>query len=82
MKRIFMMVAVIAVLAGCSSKTDAEKALTSAGYTDIVTDGYSMFGCSDDDSFKTKFTANGPTGVKTTGVVCSGWFKGATIRTN
>lgn len=81
MKKLLLILSVLA-LSACSSSTDATKALQGAGYTEIQTDGYSFFGCGQDDSFKTKFTAKGPTGVKVEGVVCSGWFKGSTIRTD
>ncbi len=78
-----ILIALLAVtLAGCSSSKDANKALNAAGYKNIETHGYSVFGCSEDDTFKTKFTATGPTGVPVEGVVCSGWFKGSTIRTD
>lgn len=80
MKKLIAVMIVLA-LTGCSSSNDAVKALTGAGYTNIETHGYSFFGCSEDDAFKTKFTAVGPTGQKVEGVVCSGWLKGATIRT-
>ena len=82
MKRIIAMMIVAAAIAGCSSSTDAQKALQAAGYTKIETQGYAMFSCSEDDTFKTKFTAVGPTGVKVTGAVCGGWLKGSTIRTD
>jgi len=81
-KQTLVLILLAAALSGCSSATDATKALQGAGYTDIKTDGYSVFGCGQDDSFKTKFTAKGPTGVQVSGVVCSGWFKGSTIRTD
>jgi hypothetical protein len=81
MKQTFLIVLVAVTLAGCSSENDARKALTGAGYSNIQTDGYSVFGCSEDDTFHTKFTAKGPSGQPVEGVVCSGWLKGGTIRT-
>lgn len=80
MKKILIALAVIATLTACSSQKDAESALNSAGFTKIETHGYSVFGCGDDDTFKTKFTAINPAGKQVSGVVCSGWFKGGTIR--
>lgn len=80
MKKILIALAVVATLTACSSRKDAESALTSAGFTKIETQGYSFFGCGDDDTFKTKFTAQNPQGKQVSGVVCSGWFKGGTIR--
>lgn len=66
--------------AGCTSDSDAQRALAAAGYTDVQLNGYSWFSCGKDDTFHTAFTARGPTGVPVSGVVCSGWFKGSTIR--
>ena len=74
--------ALMLMLAGCSSHDDAVKALKGAGYTDIQTDGYSFFGCSKDDTYHTKFKAKGPTGQPAEGVVCGGVLKGSTIRTD
>lgn len=67
--------------AGCTAPDVARKALTGAGYTEIQTTGYCWFCCGKDDTFHTGFTAKGPTGQPVVGAVCSGWFKGATIRT-
>ena len=79
--KIFTVLVTLVMLAACSSQSDAERALKGAGYTDIQTHGWAMFGCnSDQDSFTTKFTATGPTGQKVSGVVCSDWLKGSTIR--
>jgi hypothetical protein len=80
MKTIAILFAAIA-LSGCSSANDANKALVGAGYTQIQTHGYSFFGCGQDDTFATKFTAKGPSGVQVEGVVCSSFTKGSTIRT-
>jgi hypothetical protein len=70
------------ILCGCTSSTDATKALKGAGYTDINITGYAWFECGKDDTFATGFTATGPTGEHVEGAVCSGFFKGSTIRTN
>lgn len=78
MKKLMMVVAAIA-LAGCSDSETATKALDGAGYTAIRTDGFAL-GCGRDDQFSTGFKASGPTGKPVSGVVCSGWMKGATIR--
>lgn len=69
------------VLSGCVSETDAEKALSAHGFTDIEILGYSVFGCSEDEFNHTKFRATNPQGVVVEGVVCSGiLFKNSTIR--
>lgn len=79
--KVTLLILTIFSLTGCSNASDAEKALTSAGYTQIQTHGYSLMGCSEDDFFATKFTAKNPVGNQTKGTVCSGlFFKGSTIR--
>lgn len=67
-------------LIACSSSNDATKALKANGFTEIETHGKAFFSCSEDDTFATKFTAKNSKGEKISGVVCSGWLKGATIR--
>lgn len=79
MKKIAIVLTML-VLSACSDANEARRALTAAGYSDIRTEGYAFFGCDEKDTFHTKFTAKGPTGVKVSGVVCGGWFKGNTIR--
>lgn len=83
MKKSTLLMALIAVAAmGCTAPDKTVQVLRSAGYTDIVTTGYEVFGCGKDDAFHTGFTAKGPTGVPVSGVVCSGMLKGSTIRIN
>lgn len=67
-------------LTACVSHDDAQRALKSAGMTNIQTGGYGWFACSEDDTFATKFTATNPNGQRVSGVVCSAWLKGSTIR--
>lgn len=74
--------ACFAALAGCTDADGARKALEGAGYSDVQTQGYSFFGCSQDDTFHTKFVAKGPSGKPVEGVVCKAMFKGSTIRTD
>lgn len=69
------------VLVGCTDSTNAERVLKENGYSDITITGYKIFGCGKDDIQHTGFKAKGPTGIKTSGVVCSGLiFKGSTVR--
>lgn len=70
------------LLAACTDEDVAMRALESAGYTNIELTGYRAFMCGEGDNFATGFSAIGPTGRHTTGAVCSGWLKGATIRTD
>lgn len=74
------LVAIIFFLTGCTDNAKAEKVLRSQGYRDIHLTGYRYWGCSKDDSFHTGFRAVSASGAEATGVVCSDWFKGATVR--
>ena len=79
MKKLFILIAAVA-LSACSQSDRATSALKDAGYTNIQTTGYAWFACSEKDTFATGFEAVGPTGRKVSGAVCSGVFKGQTIR--
>jgi len=70
------------LLAGCTSHTDAERALDSMGFTQVQITGYRWFGCADSDDLHTGFRALGVNGKPVTGVVCSSffWGKGTTVR--
>lgn len=78
--KLIVLAGAIAISVGCSSASEAERVLSAAGYTEITTDGYAWFSCSEDDFIATKFKAKGPTGKPISGVVCSSWLKNATIR--
>jgi chloramphenicol 3-O-phosphotransferase len=80
MKRLIAMLAFL--LAGCTSSDEAIRALSAAGYTNIQITGYQFLGCDEKDTFHTGFVARGANGQAIEGVVCSGIFKGATIRTD
>lgn len=80
MKKIAFALALIA-LSGCTDHNGTQRALEDAGYSKIELKGYSFFGCSQQDTFRTEFKATGPSGRNVEGVVCSGIFKGSTIRT-
>lgn len=79
---IFGGAAALATLGGCTDAGKAQRTLESAGYTNIKAGGYAVWGCGEDDDFHTKFKATNPAGKEVEGVVCSGWFKGGTIRFN
>lgn len=79
MKKIFAIVMLIAI-SGCTRTGSATKILQDEGYSNITITGYRFFGCGKGDDFHTGFTATGPTGHTINGVVCSGWFKGSTVR--
>jgi hypothetical protein len=79
--RMFVLCLLVAVFTGCTSRVDAEKALTSEGMTNIKVTGYDFFACSKDDFYHTGFTAVNVLGKSVEGTVCSGlFFKGSTIR--
>jgi hypothetical protein len=67
-------------LAGCTSPDRFQQVLVDAGYSNVRTGGYSWLGCGKGDIYATNFEAVGPTGRPVKGTVCSGFFKGATIR--
>lgn len=75
------MIAAVALLSvSCTAGDTAFRALKGAGYSNVEITGYRIFGCGDGDTFHTGFRAVGPTGAVVTGIVCSGFLKGATIR--
>lgn len=78
----FLLAAMMLVLVGCSDSDGAKRAVESMGYTNVKTHGWALFGCADDDAFKTKFTATGQNGKPVSGVVCGGFLKGSTVRTD
>lgn len=68
-------------LSACTDEPRSKRVLEEAGYTDVTLTGYSMFSCSDKDTYSTGFTAKGPSGKRTSGAVCCGLTKNCTIRT-
>ncbi|EON13430.1 hypothetical protein [Pandoraea sp. SD6-2] len=81
--RLVALAALLALLSACTDSDTARRALVGAGYTDVHIDGYSFYGCGDNDDYSTAFTARGPTGVLVSGAVCSSFLtKAATIRFN
>lgn len=66
---------------GCTDATTATKALQAQGFTEVHIIGWGgPWECSDSDQFSTRFSAKNPQGQQVEGTVCSGWFKGATVR--
>lgn len=80
MKAILIAAIAAITLTGCTDEDGARHALDVSGYTSIEIKGYGWTGCGKDDSFHTRFSAIGPSGKPVEGVVCSGFFKGGTIR--
>lgn len=80
MKRLAILAALLA-LTGCRDEETARRVLHANGFHDIVLPKESRwFGCGRDDAYLTPFRAVSTGGQPVTGVVCSGWGKGATIR--
>ena len=79
MKKLILIL-LAAGVAGCTQPDKALRALESAGYTQVVIEGYAVFGCDKNDQFHDRFSAVGANGKPVSGVVCGGFFKGATIR--
>lgn len=67
-------------LTACTDPKTAARAVRNVGLENFVATGYRFTGCSDDDTFATGFTAKNARGEQVTGVVCSGFLKGATVR--
>ena len=72
--------AAVGTMAGCTNAPEAERALKAQNLEPVKVGGYAFFSCSEDDTFKTKFTAKNAKGETVTGAVCSGVLKGSTIR--
>lgn len=81
MKYIVLIIAALSLMA-CTRPDNAREVLTANGYTNIQMEGYGFFACDEKDSFADAFVANSPNGTRVKGVVCSGLFKGSTIRFN
>ena len=84
MKRtIFSIALVLLLVAGCTRPDQTVLILKSQGYENIKTLQWGLFTpfqCSEDDFFKTPFSAVAPNGNTVSGVVCSGLLKGSTVR--
>ena len=83
MKRAALYVALFIVsfgTVGCTREDSAERTLRQNGFTEIELTGYSVFSCSEDDTFRTGFRAKAVNGEIIEGTVCEGLLKGKTIR--
>lgn len=80
MRRALSAAAALVMLSGCTDPVGAARALRALGLTNIQASGWSLFGCSEDDQYHTRFTATNAAGDAVSGVVCGGWFKGQTVR--
>lgn len=80
MKTLIISILLLTLFTGCSDKTGVKAFLESQGYTSVTTEQGNIMFCGKGDISATKFWAKSPTGFDTKGVVCSGVFKGKTIR--
>lgn len=65
----------------CTNESKTTEVLINSGLHPIEVGGYAWFQCGDKDIFATKFKAYSSDSTKiVTGCVCSGLFKGNTIR--
>lgn len=64
------------LLAACSDADRSREVLLDQGFTNISVGGHSYFGCSDDGTYCTEFTAVGPTGRHVSGAVGCGYLGG------
>jgi hypothetical protein len=79
-KRLIVLLALVATVSACEGDKDQiGRALAAEGCTSVNLTGYDPWGCSDSDTYSCGFTAV-RNGQKVKGVVCSGAWKGATIR--
>lgn len=79
MKRLSALLLAVAI-SGCTDADSARRALENNGFTEIEITGWRWFGCDQKDAFHTGFRALNTNGRQIEGVVCSGWFKGSTVR--
>lgn len=77
---VFVVVFALVAPRACVDARGAGRVLAQAGYTNVSAGGYGWLSCDSNDVFATRFTATAPNGAKVRGVVCSGIFKGFTIR--
>lgn len=74
------LIALCALLVGCTQPDDTRRILAAQGYTKIEITGWRPFAKSEKDVYSTGFKAVAPNGTVVTGAVTSGWFKGNTVR--
>lgn len=74
------LVVLIGLGTGCTKSGETIRVLEQSGYSNIEITGWRPFAKSEDDFYSTGFRAKAPNGETVTGTVCSGFFKGNTIR--
>ena len=81
MKKVLLIAILAFMFVGCTSSSDAQRALDAQGFTDVTYTGYDFLACSKDDVFHTGFRAKNAQGIYVEGTACSGLlFKNTTLR--
>lgn len=74
-------IAALGMLSGCEPpEQETVRAVEAFGFHDVRLTGYRIWGCGQDDTFHEGFAAANQAGQRVTGVVCSSFLKGATVR--
>jgi hypothetical protein len=79
-KLLLVLLISLPLLAGCTDGSGARRVLEAQGFREIEITGYRFWGCGEQDTYKTGFSALAVSGDKVTGIVCGGWLKGSTVR--
>jgi hypothetical protein len=80
MKKLICIAMVLTAACVGTDNDGSRRTLDAAGYSNIELTGYKWYGCGQDDSYHTAFSATNPAGKRVSGVVCCGMMKGCTIR--
>lgn len=78
--RAMILAATALALASCSDPQGTKEAAEAQGLTNVRPSGHSFFGCGQEDTYSTSFSARSANGQCVSGVVCSSWLKGSTVR--
>lgn len=80
-KKFLPVLAVAFLLSSCTvGKDQSLLAVEGQGYSNVELGGPALFGCDKGDKFTRTWKATDQQGRRVKGVVCSGFFKGATVR--
>ena len=80
MKKLIAFCICLIFVYGCTDAPKARSVLNSQGFKEVNITGYNFMACSKDDFYSTGFTATTSAGTRVSGTVCTGLFKGSTIR--
>jgi len=83
MKTLVTLIFIVVLTTACTQPERTTRTLETQGYTNIQTQNwnfFTLFQCSEDDIFRTPFSAQASNGNRIQGIACSGILKGLTIR--